>query len=67
MKEHPEADAKIACLTDDAQAVAIPMPKGDDSKALVEAVNKALQEIIDEGKLSELSIKYFGGDITKPN
>lgn len=67
MKEHPEAEAKIACLTDDAQAVAIPMPKGDDSKALVEAVNKALQEIIDEGKLTELSIKYFGGDITKPN
>ena len=67
MKEHPEAQAKIACLTDDPQPVAIPMPKGDDTAALVEAVNKALKELKEEGKLAELSIKYFGGDITDPN
>ena len=65
MKEHPEAEAKIACLTDDAQAVGIPMQKTDANKTLLEAVNKALKELAAEGKLSELSMKYFGTDLSK--
>lgn len=65
MKEHPDAPFKIACLDKDKTSVAIPVRKGDDSKTLLEAINKALEELRNEGVLTELSIKYFGVDITK--
>ncbi|MCF0116324.1 MAG: transporter substrate-binding domain-containing protein, partial [Erysipelotrichaceae bacterium] len=37
-------------------------PEG--SEALVQAINDALVQLAEEGKLSELSNKYFGGDIS---
>ena len=43
------------------------MRKDDSTKTLVEAVNKALAELEAEGKLTELSNKYFGTDISKAN
>ena len=33
--------------------------------SLRDAVNEALKELAKEGKLAEISIKYFGLDITK--
>lgn len=65
MKAHPDADIKIAALTTDATQVAIPFRKGEETKSLQEAVNKALEELAAEGKLTELSEKYFGTDISK--
>ena len=64
MKVHPNADAKVAALTPDATSVAIPIKKGEDTKTLREAVDKALQELKDDGTLTALSIKYFGVDIS---
>lgn len=64
MKEHPDAKAKIAVLTDDANKVAIPLRKGEDSASLREAVNKAIEEMRESGELKELSEKYFGTDIS---
>ena len=64
LKAHPEAEVKIAALTEDASLVSIPVPKGEDSATLVAAINKAIEELRAEGKLAELSIKYFGSDIT---
>lgn len=64
-KVHPEAAIKIACLDTERTSVAIPMRKGDDAATLREAVNKAVQELLDDGTISALSIKYFGGDISK--
>ena len=64
MKEHPDAQVKIAVLTDDANKVAIPFRKGDDSATLREAVNKAIDELRESGELKELSEKYFGTDIS---
>ena len=32
---------------------------------LLEAINKALNELKAEGKISEISMKYFGKDISK--
>ena len=63
MKQHPEADLHIACLDAEMTQVAIPMHKGET--ALVEAVNKALSELAEDGTLTELSVKYFGTDISK--
>lgn len=65
MKAHPDANVKIAVLTEDATHIAIPMRKGEESAALREAIDNALAELSEEGVLSELSVKYFGSDISR--
>lgn len=62
MKENPDANFKIACYYDNSPAVAIAMKKG--SSELVAKVNEAIATARNDGTLSELSIKYFGKDIT---
>jgi cystine transport system substrate-binding protein len=41
------------------------MPYGENSDTLRDAVNDALKELREEGKLAEISEKYFGMDITE--
>ena len=65
MREHPDAKIKIAALSDDANLVAIPLRKGDDSASLKEAVNHILADLKESGKLAEMSEKYFGNDMTQ--
>lgn len=65
MNVHPEADLKIAALTEEASHVCIPLRKGEDSASLREAVNQAVADLREEGVLSEISVKYFGSDITE--
>lgn len=65
MKVHPEADLKIAALTEEANHVCIPLRKGEDSKTLREAIDQAITELREDGTLSAISQKYFGTDITK--
>ncbi len=65
MDVHPEAELKIVALTDEASDVVIPTRKGDDSASLREAINEALDTLRDNGTLSEISVKYFGTDITE--
>ena len=64
-KAHPEASIKIATFSDKVEQVAIPLRKGEDSATLLEAINKALAELSEEGVLTELSNKYFGMDISQ--
>lgn len=65
MAQHPDADLKIACLAEEADSVAMPMRKGDETKTLREAVDQALNELAEDGTLSQLAVKYFGTDISK--
>lgn len=65
MKAHPDANIKIAALTDDATHIAIPMRKGEETAALRDAIDNALSQLSEEGVLSELSEKYFGSDISQ--
>jgi cystine transport system substrate-binding protein len=65
MAQHPEADLKIACLAETADSVAIPLRKGEETKALREAIDKAITELAEDGTLSQLAVKYFGTDISK--
>ena len=65
MAQHPDANLKIVATTEDASLVAIPMRKGADTESLLAAINKAIAELHEEGVISELSIKYFGEDISK--
>ena len=54
---------KIA-LTVAGEPVAIPLKKGPESDALKAEIDRILQEARDNGKLAELSVKYFGVDLT---
>ena len=63
MNVHPDAPFKVAALTEDASLVAIPFRKGADSASLMNAVNKAIDELRSDGSLSEISMRYFGKDI----
>lgn len=64
MNVHPEADLKVAALTEEASHVCIPLRRGEDSESLREAVNQAIAELREEGVLNEISVKYFGTNIT---
>ena len=64
MKAHPDADMKIAALTDTASEVAIPMRKGAETESLRAAVNEAIDSMRASGELSEISQQYFGSDIS---
>ena len=65
MKAHPDANIKIAVLADNASEVGIPFRKGEETASLREAVNEILDEMRESGELSELSVKYFGTDISQ--
>ena len=65
MKAHPDANVKIAALTEEATHVAIPVRKGEQSASLLEAINEALEDMAQSGELTALSEKYFGTDISK--
>ena len=47
------------------EPVAIPMQKGERTETLKEEINRILEEARQNGKLAELSNKYFGRDLTK--
>ena len=65
MSQHPEANIKIACIDPTSTQVAIPMRKGEESASLAAAVNEALAGMAEDGTLTELSMKYFGTDISQ--
>lgn len=67
MKQHPDAPIKIAALTEDASEVAIPVRKGEDSASFLAAVNEAIESMRESGRLTEISEKYFGFDISSEN
>jgi len=64
LKTTGETNLKIVATSSEATSLAIPMVKGTDNDTLVEAINNAIQQLKDNGKLAELSNKYFGADLT---
>ncbi len=65
MKAHPESGFRIAVLADDPTEVAIPMRKGSETETLRTAINGILEDISASGKLSALSLEFFGTDISQ--
>ena len=61
--KHPDAKVKVVQSIDPLD-VAIPFVKGEYNNTFKEEVNKVLKEMRDSGELKELSVKYFGTDIT---
>lgn len=66
LNEHPDAAIKQVASTEDANLVAIPLRKGDETATLRQAINDALSQMREDGTLQKLSMKYFGIDITNP-
>jgi cystine transport system substrate-binding protein len=66
LNAHPDANFKIVALTEDATQVAIPVRKGAENESLLNALNDAIDELRAEGTLTEISMKYFGSDISSP-
>ena len=60
---NPDAAVRIAAETDSTTSSLVPVPKGN--ARFLAAVNEALDEMRSSGKLSELSEKYFGSDVTQ--
>ncbi|MCC8367738.1 amino acid ABC transporter substrate-binding protein [Xenorhabdus sp. PB61.4] len=61
--QRPNAPVKIVAQQTDASKSAVLLRKGDPE--LVEAINKALQGMKDDGTYAQISEKYFGTDISK--
>ena len=59
-------EKKLAVIDqlDEATSYAIPLVKGSDNDSLRAAINDALKQMRESGKLAELSEKYFGADLT---
>ena len=63
MNQHPEAEVKIAAYSEAEPSSYIPVVKGNER--LVAAINDALAQAAASGELAEVSMKYFGIDVTK--
>ena len=61
--EHPDAEIKIVQVFA-GEPVCYPIKKGEDAETLLDAINGVLEELRTSGKLAELSVKYFGEDLT---
>lgn len=62
-KQKPDAPIKIAATSNDASSSGFMFRKKSDT--LVDAVNKALKEIVDDGTYKKISEKWFGEDVLK--
>ena len=64
LREHPEAKIKVVqVLAGD--PMAYPLHIGEKYQPLVDAINDVLEAARQDGRLAEISMKYFGVDMTK--
>lgn len=63
VKQKPDAPVKVVAQLDDPARSGVMFRKGN--KELVEAVNKALSDMKQDGKYASISQKYFGTDVSK--
>ena len=66
LDDHPDAKDKLKeafVIPDSEDVIAIPVHKGETE--YLDAINAALAELREEGKLKEISEKYLGGDYTE--
>ena len=62
-KNQPAAPVKIAAVGSEKDYIGVAVQKGNAE--LTEQINKALAELKAEGKLKEISQKYFGKDVSE--
>ena len=59
-----EESTKIVAESDDVNASAVMLKKGNDE--LLEKINSAMDELLADGTVKEISEKYFGMDVSQP-
>ena len=64
LSAHPDANIKIIAKNE-GDTMVIPVRKSPETASLLEAVNAALEAMRENGRLAELSVKYFGADLTQ--
>jgi L-cystine transport system substrate-binding protein len=62
-KQKPDAPIKLVATSEDASQSGLMFRK--DNNTLVDAVNKALTDMIDDGTYKKISEKWFGEDVLK--
>ena len=62
VNQHPEEDVKVITVGDPEPTSYVPVVKGNDK--LVAAIDEALANAKESGELAEISIKYYGIDVT---
>ncbi|MED4204610.1 amino acid ABC transporter substrate-binding protein [Neobacillus mesonae] len=62
-KQKPDAPVKIVATSNDASTSGFMFRKKSDT--LVDAVNKALKDMVDDGTYKKISVKWFGEDVLK--
>ncbi len=65
LRAHPDAPIRVAAK-DAGDTMVIPVRKDPSTATLVQAINEVLEQMRQDGRLAELSVKYFGGDLTNP-
>ena len=66
MKEHPDAPLKVVDKSEGAP-IAFPVRKDASTETFIQEVNRILEEARQSGRLAEISMKYFGLDLTQPD
>lgn len=64
LNQKPDADVKVAAQSEDVTESAV-LIRQENGKELQDAINQALQELQEDGTLSNISNKYFGEDVSK--
>ena len=65
LKQHPDANLKVAFVIPNVQdEYGVPVKKGET--ALYDAIQNAIDELKEDGTLSQLSMDYFDTDFTQP-
>ena len=64
LKQHPDANIKIVQVLP-GDPVAYPVRKAAETDTLIAAIDEILENARQDGTLSEISLKYFGLDLTK--
>ena len=64
LAEHPEAKIKVVQVLP-GDPVVYPVKKDASTETLIAAINEALEAARQDGRLAEISVKYFGLDLTK--
>lgn len=62
VKQKPESKVKIAALSEEVSSNAFLIRKDNDT--FVKAINTALDELVKDGTIKEISEKYFGVDVS---
>lgn len=64
LREHPDAKIKVVQVLP-GDPVVYPVKKDKSTETLIAAINDVLEAARQNGRLAEISVKYFGLDLTK--